>query len=108
MVGYSSGFIANKKMNVSVVPVGYADGINRRLGNNIGKVVINGGLCPIIGNVSMDSFIVDTTSIPCKVGDQIEIFGEQNSVLNLSASLNTIPYEIYATLNRRIKRVYLY
>ena len=107
-VGYSSGFIANKKMNVSVVPVGYADGINRRLGNNIGKVVINGGLCPIIGNVSMDSFIVDTTSIPCKVGDQIEIFGEQNSVLNLSASLNTIPYEIYATLNRRIKRVYLY
>ena len=106
IVGYSGSFIAKKKMNISVVPVGYADGLNRRLGNYIGEVFISGSLCPIIGNISMDSFIVDTSNIVCKVGDPVEIFGGSNSVLSLSKKLNTIPYEIYATLNRRIKRVY--
>lgn len=106
-VGYSSSFISKEKMNISVIPVGYADGLNRRLGNNIGSVLISNSLCPIIGNISMDSFIVDTSKVECRVGDKVEIFGQQSTVLNLSQKLNTIPYEIYSTLNRRIKRVYL-
>ena len=106
-IGYSSSFIANKPLNISIVPVGYADGLNRGLGNHIGEVLISGSLCPIIGDISMDSFIVDTSSVQCKIGDKVEIFGEKNSALNLSKKLHTIPYEIYSTLNRRIKRIYV-
>ena len=106
-VGYSSTFITNKDMNISVVPVGYADGLNRRLGNGIGSVMVNGVMCSIIGNICMDSFTVDTSEINCKIGDEVEIFGHKNSILNLSEKIGTIPYEIYSTLNRRIKRVYI-
>ena len=55
----------------------------------------------------MDSFIIDTSKVSCKEGDEVEIFGEGNSILKLSEDLGTIPYEIYSTLNRRIKRVYI-
>lgn len=106
-IGYSSSFVAKKSLNISVIPVGYADGLNRNFGNNIGRVLIDGKLCPIVGDISMDSFIADTSEINCKVGDNVEIFGPKNSVLNLSKRINTIPYEIYSTLNRRIKRIYV-
>lgn len=106
-VGYNSSFIADKKMNVSIVPVGYADGLNRKLGNGIGQVMLKGEKCPIIGNICMDSFMIDSSNINCKEGDQVEVFGEENSILKLSERINTIPYEIYSNLNRRIKRVYV-
>ena len=106
-VGYASEFKAGKDMNISVVPVGYADGLNRRFGEGIGNVLVNGVLCPIIGKICMDSFMIDTTKVSCKEGDEVEIFGEGNSILKLSEDLGTIPYEIYSTLNRRIRRVYI-
>ncbi|MDC0201746.1 alanine racemase, partial [Flavobacteriales bacterium] len=83
------------------------DGLNRKFGEGIGNVLVNGVLCPIIGNICMDSFIIDTTKVNCNEGDEVEIFGEGNSILKLSENLGTIPYEIYSTLNRRIKRVYI-
>ena len=94
-------------MSTSIIPIGYADGLNRRLGNGAGCVLINNTLCPIIGDISMDSCIIDTSKVKCKEGDNVRIFSENNPVINLSEKLDTIPYEIYATLNRRIKRVYL-
>ena len=106
-VGYNSSFISDKKMNVSIVPVGYADGLNRKLGNGIGEVIVKGEKCPIIGNICMDSFMIDSSNINCKEGEEVEIFGEENSILKLSEKIHTIPYEIYSTLNRRIKRVYI-
>ncbi|MAX68689.1 MAG: alanine racemase [Flavobacteriales bacterium] len=106
-VGYSSGFEAVKDMNISVVPIGYADGLNRGFGDGKGNVLVNGVLCPIIGNICMDSFMIDTSEVSCKEGDEVEIFGGRNSILKLSEDLGTIPYEIYSTLNRRIKRVYI-
>jgi len=51
--------------------------------------------------------MIDTNEINCKIGDEVEIFGKENSILNLSGKIGTIPYEIYSTLNRRIKRVYI-
>ena len=106
-VGYNSSFISDKKTNVSIVPVGYADGLNRKLGNGIGEVVVKGEKCPIIGNICMDSFMIDSSYINCKEGEEVEIFGEENSILKLSEKIHTIPYEFYSTLNRRIKRVYI-
>ena len=106
VVGYSESFIAKKNMQIAMVPVGYADGLNRRLSNGIGSVIINGKLCPIIGKISMGNFIADITGIIAKEGDTVEIFGENLSVTSIATKINTIPYEIYSTLNRRLKRIY--
>jgi len=104
--GYGSSFTANKKTTLAIIPVGYADGMNRRLGNTVGSVFINNYKCNIIGEISMDSFMVDITNIEVAEGGLVEIFGDQLSVSKIARNINTIPYEIYSTLNRRIKRVY--
>ena len=105
-VGYGPSFVARKEMNISMVPVGYADGLNRKLSNGVGSVIINGKICSIIGKISMGNFAVDTTDIIVTEGDIVEIFGENLSVSSIAKSINTIPYEIYSTLNRRLKRIY--
>lgn len=105
-VGYDASFKANSDMKIGIIPLGYADGINRKLGNKQGSVVIHKIHVPIIGKISMDSFMVDISDINPKEGDAVTIFGEENSVLDIANSLGTIPYEILATLNRRIKRIY--
>ncbi len=105
-IGYGASFITKEKMDIAIIPVGYADGMNRRLGNTIGTVFINKCECPIIGAISMDSFAVDITKCNAKEGDLVELFGNQLAVAEIAKKINTIPYEIYSTLNRRIKRVY--
>ena len=106
LVGYGASFIANEKMKIAIVPVGYADGMNRRLGNTIGSVFINNYECPIVGKISMDSFAVDITKCKAREGDLVELFGAHLTVSKIAQKINTIPYEIYSTLNRRIKRIY--
>ena len=105
-IGYGNSYIANKKMTVAIIPLGYADGLNRNLSNNIGSVFINNIECVIIGEISMDSFAADITSANAKEGDIVEVFGNQLTVSEIAKKINTIPYEIYSTLNRRIKRIY--
>lgn len=106
-VGYQNMFIADREMKIAVIPVGYADGLNRKLGNNKGQVIINNTPCSIIGNISMDSFIADISNVNAEEGTEVIIFSPKYSVSQLAKDLDTIPYEIMATLNRRIKRVYL-
>ena len=106
-VGYDASFIAKQEMKIAVIPLGYADGINRKLGDGRGGVLINNMSATIIGKISMDSFMVDISGINAKEGDLVIVFSEENSVDDIAKNLDTIPYEILATLNRRIKRVYL-
>ena len=106
-VGYDATFITNKEMIIGIVPLGYADGINRKLGDKNGHVVIFGKKVKIIGKISMDSMLIDLSNIEAKEGDVVTIFDAENKVLDIAKNLDTIPYEILATLNRRIKRVYL-
>ena len=105
-IGYNSSFIAKEKMKIAIIPVGYADGMNRRLGNTVGSVFIGACECPIVGEISMDSFAIDVTKCNAKEGDLVEIFGDQSTITEIAKKINTIPYEIYSTLNRRIKRIY--
>jgi Alr-MurF fusion protein len=105
-VGYHNSFVASKDMQIAVVPVGYADGLNRKLGEGNGSVLIQGKACPILGHVSMDSFITDISNLKVQEGNVVTIFSPEFSVKKLAKDLGTIPYEILATLNRRIKRVY--
>lgn len=106
-IGYQLAFTATEDMKIAVVPLGYADGFNRRLGEGKGRVLIAGKECPILGHISMDSFIVDVSHVEAKEGDEVIIFSPNFPIEKVAEDLGTIPYEVLATLNRRIKRIYL-
>ena len=92
---------------IATIRFGYADGLNRQFGNRVGKVLINGHLAPIVGNVCMDLCMVDVTDIPANEGDTAIIFGEKLPVIALAESIGTIPYEILTSVSPRVKRVYI-
>jgi len=106
-VGYGRKFVAKKRMKIGIIPFGYADGLQRSWGNGGLKFYYKGHLLPTVGNISMDSCIVDLSKVEdiCE-GDEIIYFGKQRLISDLARELNTIPYEIMATLSRRIKRIY--
>lgn len=105
-VGYGRKGVLNKKSRIAALPIGYADGVNRHLGNGKGKMWVNGNLAPIVGNVCMDVTMIDVTDIDCKEGDIVELFGENIRVEEIADTLGTIPYEILTTVSSRVKRVY--
>lgn len=91
---------------IGAIPIGYADGLDRRLGNRNGSVWINGTLVPIVGNVCMDVCMIDLTGVDAKVGDEVEVFGKNYSISNLARQLGTISYEVLTGISLRVKRVY--
>ena len=105
-VGYDTGFICKKKMKIGIIPFGYADGLDRQLGYNNGSLSVNGDLCSIIGDISMDSCAIDITGSDAKEGDRVEIFGSNNNINIMCKKTNSIPYEFLSKINRRIKRIY--
>ncbi|HDP54158.1 MAG TPA: alanine racemase, partial [Bacteroidetes bacterium] len=107
-VGYNRKGEVTKPSTIATLPIGYADGLNRRLSNGIGSVMINGSLAPIIGNVSMDTCMVDITNIPhVTEGNEVTIFGNSPSIAEIAKSLDTIPYEVLTSISRRVKRIYV-
>ncbi len=107
-LGYSHGFITKKEMKVATIPIGYADGLSRSLSNK-GYVIINNHKCKILGNICMDSTLVDVTNIKCNLNDDVYIFDNKFIKLDdLAHNLNTISYEIISTINERVEREYLH
>ncbi len=105
-IGYGRSSIAEKEMTIAVVPVGYADGLNRKLGNGVGQFAVMNNRVPVVGDVCMDMCMIDVTGLNISVGDEVEIFGEKNPVTELAEKINTIPYEILTGISQRVKRVY--
>lgn len=105
-IGYSRRGLLNRDSRIATIPIGYADGLNRHFGCGKASVWINGHRCPIVGNICMDVCMVDVTDTECSVGDSVEIFGNNISVLELADTLGTIPYEILTSVSERVKRVY--
>ncbi len=105
-VGYSRNGKVNKESIIGIIPVGYADGFDRRLGNGVGEVMVNGKRAKTIGNVCMDLTLIDITDIDAKVGDVVEVFGKNISITEVAQKINTIPYEILTSVSQRVKRVY--
>lgn len=105
-VGYGRRGVLNKKSRIAAVPIGYADGLNRHLGNGVGAMWVNGKLAPIVGNVCMDVTMIDVTGIECAEGDIVEVFGENIKVEDIAEKLDTIPYEVLTSVSARVKRVY--
>jgi alanine racemase len=105
-VGYNRKGTVRVDSRIATVPIGYADGLSRRLSNGKGKFYINGNFAPIIGNVCMDMVMIDVTNINCNEGDEVIIFGDKNPIANIADASETIPYEILTSISRRVKRVY--
>lgn len=105
-IGYGQhGLIAPEGTRIATIPVGYADGIDRRLGCGHASFSLNGHRVPTIGNICMDMCMLDVTGVPAQVGDTVTILGEDPTVSELAGILDTIPYEIMTSVPRRIERV---
>ncbi len=105
-VGYNREGKITKRSRVAAIPIGYADGLNRHLGNRRAYCLVNGEKAYYLGNICMDVCMIDVTGIDCKEGDSVEIFGRNLPVHILSDILETIPYEIISNVSIRVKRVY--
>lgn len=106
-VGYSRKGVIERDSEIAVLPIGYADGYDRRLSNGVGKVFVKGQIVPIIGNICMDMCMIDVTGLNITVGDEVELMGEHIPVSDIAESIGTIPYEILTGISQRVKRIYL-
>ena len=107
-VGYSRKGRVERASRIATLSIGYADGLPRRCGNGQFSVLIKGKKAPTIGNICMDMCMVDLTNIPnAEEGDQAVIFGEEWSVQHLADAMDTIPYEVFAQIAPRVRRIYI-
>jgi alanine racemase len=106
-VGYGRKGQVNRDSEIAVLPIGYADGYDRRLSNGVGKVFLKGKIVPMIGNICMDMCMIDVTGVNASVGDEVELMGNHILVSDMAQAIGTIPYEILTGISQRVKRVYL-
>ena len=107
-IGYGFADSSDNTRKVATVPVGYADGLSRKLGHGKGRMYLNGSYVPIVGTICMDMCMLDITGINAISGDQVEIFGEKIGVEEMAELCETIPYEILTAIPPRVKRIYYY
>ncbi len=105
-VGYGCTDVSDEERIIAILPVGYADGLNRRLGNMNGSLFIKGRRVPIIGNVCMDMCMADISGLDAEPGDEAEVFGENINISEIASECGTIPYEILTSIPGRVKRVF--
>ncbi|MCE7066894.1 bifunctional UDP-N-acetylmuramoyl-tripeptide:D-alanyl-D-alanine ligase/alanine racemase [Dyadobacter sp. CY326] len=105
-VGYSRRGHLDHDAAIATLAIGYADGYDRGLGNGVGKIWVNGTLCPTIGNICMDMTMIDVTGANANEGDEVIIFGKEMPIIELAKQINTIPYEILTGIGDRVKRVF--
>lgn len=105
-IGYGRKGRVHTPSRIATIPIGYADGLNRHLSNGAASLLVNGKMCPIIGNICMDQCMIDVTGADAKIGDTVEIFGKNAPIERLSDALQTIPYEVLTSVSQRVKRIY--
>jgi alanine racemase len=105
-VGYNRATVVDQPVRLGVVPVGYADGLPRRLGNRQGHLWVKGEKVPILGDVCMDMCMIDLTNVEAVEGDPVVVFDDAFKLKQLATAAETIPYEILTRISRRVKRVY--
>lgn len=106
-VGYSRRTVLERDSRIASLPIGYADGLNRLLGNRKGYCLVNGRKAEYVGNICMDVCMIDVTDIPCEEGNLVTIFGDGLSPSELASRCGTIPYEILTGIAPRVKRIYI-
>ncbi|HMN05160.1 MAG TPA: bifunctional UDP-N-acetylmuramoyl-tripeptide:D-alanyl-D-alanine ligase/alanine racemase [Flavobacteriales bacterium] len=106
-IGYGRRGKAAKPMRLAILPIGYADGLSRRLGEGRGVVYIHGQAAPTVGSICMDMCMVDVTAIPCRPGEEAFLFSPEHPVQEYAERLGTIPYEALTAISPRVKRVFV-
>ena len=106
-VGYSRKSFVDRPTRIAAIPIGYADGLARALGNRRGYCLVGGQKAPYVGNICMDVSMIDVTDIPCHAGDQAVIFGADLPVSRLSDAIGTIPYEVLTAVAGRVQHIYV-
>ena len=106
-IGYGRHTTLDQARQIAVIPIGYADGFDRRFSNYGGEVVVRGQRCPVVGNVCMDQAMIDVTGTDAHVGDIAEIFGEHLPIAEIANKLGTISYEVLTSISHRVQRVYI-
>ena len=107
-IGYGRHTTLSEPRQIAVIPIGYADGFDRRFSNYAGEVLVRGKRCPVVGNVCMDQAMIDVTDTDAQPGDYAIVFGEQLPIQKIANKLNTIPYEVLTSISRRVQRLYFY
>ena len=105
-VGYNRKGALQRDSRIACLPIGYADGLDRRLGNGNLSVLIQKKKCPTVGNICMDICMVDITDTCAGEGDEVILFGQEININDWAEKLKTIPYEILTSISPRVKRIY--
>ena len=105
-IGYSRRGQLTRDSRIAAIPIGYADGWNRHLGNRNAYALVHGQPAPYVGNICMDVCMIDVTDIQCHEGDPVILFGRDLPPTILAEAIDTIPYEILTSVSHRVKRVY--
>jgi alanine racemase len=106
-IGYGRRGKAETPITIATIAIGYADGFSRAFSRGAGKLLVQGQLAPVIGNVCMDMTMIDVTGIPVQEGDAVIVFGGELPIQQVAATINTIPYEILTNTSERVKRVFV-
>ncbi|SQB47426.1 alanine racemase [Chryseobacterium jejuense] len=107
-VGYSRRFKADHLTKIATIPVGYADGIPRLIGNQVGSLGVNKTLAPIVGNICMDMMMINVENVPnIKEGDMVTVFNAKPSLKEFAGYCKTITYEVLTSISPRVKRIYI-
>lgn len=107
-VGYSRRFKADHLTKIATIPVGYADGIPRLIGNQVGSLGVNKTLAPIVGNICMDMMMINVENVPnVKEGDMVTVFNAKPSLKEFAGYCKTITYEVLTSISPRVKRIYI-
>lgn len=106
-VGYNRSGKIEKESRIATLPIGYADGFSRLLGNGKHGVYIQGKFCPTVGSICMDMCMVDVSDLNCREGDEAIIFENAEQIQAMAEALHSIPYEVLTNVGGRVKRIYL-
>jgi len=106
-IGYNRTFTAQKDMQIAIVPVGYADGFPREFSNGRGTMLIHNKKCPIVGKICMDMTTIDVTGLNVTIGDEVVVYGTENSVEKIGASIGKTSYELLTAISKRVSRIYV-
>lgn len=104
-ISYGAKFVADKKMKIATLPIGYADGFIRAYA--AARVMIGGKSCPVVGRICMDQCMVDVSGVDVGLGDEAVIFEDSRQIEELASLADTIGYEVLCLIGKRVPRVYI-
>ena len=107
-IGYGRKGKISRDSKIATIPIGYADGYDRRFSNGLGSVLINGHEAKVIGNVCMDMTMIDVTDIDCKAGDEVIVYNDVLTADKQATKIGTISYELLTHLSERVRRIFFF